>query len=471
VLVEHWNGKSWSIAAAPNPKGGFSAQLSGVSCASPTRCAAVGGYATTASGLVEKDLVEQWNGSSWSIVASPTLPAAFGFIGDLGDVAGLTGVSCPSPASCAAVGSSASAEHWNGTSWSIAPLVSHTSQSQLLGVSCPSVTACNAVGTSDDEALAERWNGTRWVLVATPGPVGAGDAALNSVSCPTTTTCFAVGSSTSASGSTTKVLIQQWNGAKWSMVSAPNPTGSNETQLSGVSCTSATDCAAVGFSSTATVQKSLAEHWNGTSWSIVPTPNASGAGDTSLGGVSCPSAASCMAVGTSVTVSASSVTAKTLIERWNGTSWTIVPSPSPTGSSSLDRLSGVSCPSSSDCTAVGYALTIGTTSIAIESLAEHWNGTAWTTTASPNVTSTETLLNGVSCPSVNNCTAVGDNATGTAVVEQWNGTSWAAVTTANPPGGTSAELSGVSCPNPASCYAVGSSSSSASVDTLAERGT
>ena len=83
VLVEHWNGKSWSIVSAPNPKGGFSAELSGVSCASPTHCAAVGDYATDANGLNAKQLVEQWNGSRWSIVASPALPAAFGPIGDL----------------------------------------------------------------------------------------------------------------------------------------------------------------------------------------------------------------------------------------------------------------------------------------------------------------------------------------------------------------------------------------------------
>ena len=423
-----------------------------------------------ATGLDVKQLVEQWNGSRWSIVASPALPAAFGPIGGLDEFAGLTGVSCPSPVSCAAVGNSASVEHWNGRSWSIAPLVSHTSQSQLVGVSCSSTTDCNAVGTSDDATLAERWNGTRWVVVSTSGPAGTSDASLSSVSCPITTECFAVGSATSTSGSTTKVLIERWNGTHWAIVAAPNPTGSNDTQLSGVSCASASDCAAVGFSSTSTSQKSLAEHWNGTSWSIVPAPNAGGAAETSLAGVSCSSAESCMAVGSSVTVSASSVTAKTLTEHWDGTGWTIVTSPSSSDASSLSRLGSVSCPGPADCTAVGYSLGIGSKSIAIKPLAEQWNGTAWTITASSNLTSTQTLLSGVSCPTANNCTAVGDSATGTALVEQWDGTSWVTVPTANPPGVTSAELAGVSCPSAASCDAVGSSSTSSSVNTLAERG-
>jgi hypothetical protein len=471
VLVEHWNGKSWSIVAAPNPKGGFSAELSGVSCASPTHCAAVGDYATDATENTDKQLVEQWNGSRWSIVASPALPPAFGPVVGLDEFAGLTGVSCPSAVSCAAVGNSASVARWNGAIWSIAPLVSHTSQSQLLGVSCPSATDCDAVGTSNDATLAERWNGTRWVVVATAGPAGASDAALSGVSCPTTTECFAVGFATSGSGSLTKVLIERWNGTHWTIVASPNPAGSNDTQLSGVSCASASDCAAVGFSSTSTSQKSLAEHWNGTSWSIVPTPNAGGAAETSLAGVSCSSAESCMAVGSSITVSASSLAATTLTEHWDGTGWMIVASPSSPDSSSLSRLGSVSCTGPSDCTAVGYSLGIGSKSIAIKPLAEQWNGTAWMTTASSSLTSSQTLLMGVSCPAADNCTAVGDSATGAVLVEQWNGTSWATVPTTNPPGVTSAELTGVSCPDAASCYAVGASSTSSSVDTLAERGT
>ena len=265
-------------------------------------------------------------------------------------------------------------------------------------------------------------------------------------------------------------MIERWNGTHWTIVAAPNPTGSNDTQLSGVSCASASDCATVGFSSTSTSQKSLAEHWNGTSWSIVPTPNVGGAAENSLAGVSCSSAESCMAVGSSVTASAAGVTAKTLTEHWDGTGWTIVASPSSPDSSSLSRLGSVSCTGPSDCTSVGYSLGIGSKSIAVNPLAEHWNGTAWTITASSNLTSTQTLLLGVSCPTADNCTAVGESATGTALVEQWNGTSWATVPTTDPPGVTSAELTGVSCPNAASCYAVGASSTSSSVNTLAERG-
>jgi hypothetical protein len=176
-----------------------------------------------------------------------------------------------------------------------------------------------------------------------------------------------------------------------------------------------------------------------------------------------------MAVGTSTTTSASNVVEHTLTEYWNGTTWTIVTSPNPTGLLSLSRLSGVSCPNPSDCTAVGSSITLSPTSLSLKTLTEHWNGMAWTITASPDPT-TEDLLVAVSCSNTSTCTAVGNNATGTTFVEQWNGTTWAAVTTTNPSGAASADLSGVSCPTITSCFAVGSTSTNESSNTLAERG-
>ena len=71
-----------------------------------------------------------------------------------------------------------------------------------------------------------------------------------------------------------KTLVERWNGTSWSIVTSPNPSGATFAVLSGVSCPSTTSCYAVGESA---LDKTLVEHWNGTSWSIVASPNPSGA--------------------------------------------------------------------------------------------------------------------------------------------------------------------------------------------------
>jgi hypothetical protein len=137
----------------------------------------------------------------------------------------------------------------------------------------------------------------------------------------------------------------------------------------------------------------------------------------------------------------------------------------------LPNLTGVSCATATDCTAVGFSSTFTATTISIKTLTEHWNGTNWSIVPSPNPSNTQTLLHGVSCASATNCNAVGDYqtaATTNTLIEHWNGTDWATVTTPNPAGAPGASLNGISCPT-ASCYAVGSSNTNASVNTLSER--
>src|SRR4029079_6298729 len=114
---------------------------------------------------------------------------------------------------------------------------------------------------------------------------------------------------------------------------------------------------------------------------------------------------------------------RTLIESWNGTSWTVATSPN-TGTS-VNLLNGVSCVAANSCTAVGYYYN-GTTN---RTLIESWNGTSWTVATSPNTgtTTTENILDGVSCVTANACKAVGHYGSGTTartLIESWNGTSW-----------------------------------------------
>jgi hypothetical protein len=140
----------------------------------------------------------------------------------------------------------------------------------------------------------------------------------------------------------------------WSVVPSPS-RGTGNNLLDGTSCVSATACMAVGYSSASGgVFRTLAESWDGTGWSVVPSPSV-GAGDNILLGVSCVSATVCTVVG--LTGSG------TLIESWNGSSWSVTPSPG-TG---IFGLYGVSCVSATACTAVGRGQSQGVSKTLIES--------------------------------------------------------------------------------------------------------
>jgi hypothetical protein len=129
-------------------------------------------------------------------------------------------------------------------------------------------------------------------------------------------------------------------------VNTPN-TSSSINDLSAVDCVTNSNCWAVGFSANDLgVNQTLAEHWNGIAWSIVPTP----LGESTLSGVTCITRSNCWAVG----AGASS------IEHWHHSTWSIVSTPN-------TPLSSVACASRSDCWAVGFA-TNGTVN---QTVAEH----------------------------------------------------------------------------------------------------
>src|SRR6266581_3329314 len=382
TLAERWDGTSWSIQASPNPAGALTSVLFGVSCPAATFCVAVGNYQNRAGR--HAILAEAWNGSSWSLQPTPNGPFG-GF---------LAGVSCPSPAACIAVGGDNNGlplvEAWNGTSWSIPPTPA-TGGAQLNSVSCASPSACTAVGSG---AFAERWDGTSWSIQPVPGIHD--NAALTGVSCTTASACTAVG----GSNNDRVTLAEVWNGTSWKIQPTPSTARADADVLFGVSCTSSSACTAVGeFARFGGRPVSLAQRWDGTSWSIQPTPNPLGSGNiVSLSGVSCTSGTACTAVGGFVN---SSGQGGTLAEAWDGTSWSIQPTPA-LPPRDLPGLGGVSCTSASACIAVGSAA---------DTLAEVWNGTAWsvdpTPPSPPSLAGIGGHLGGVWCTSAASCTAVG----------------------------------------------------------------
>jgi len=326
----------------------------------------------------------------------------------------------------------------------------------LNGVSCASATTCMAVGVSAEVsgpnvALAESRSGATWVTEPVPEPAGATSAVLNGVSCTSATACTAVGNYSDSSGNTW-TLAEAWNGATWVVQPTPNPSATTNAVLSGVSCSSSTTCTAVGHYSGSTMIATLAETWNGTKWVIHKSPNPAGASVIELLAVSCATGLVCSAVGFSLNSSDVDVV---LAEGWNGTKWVIQKTPAPSGTSSA-VLRGVSCISSTACTAVGDGL--GSSSFV--TLAEVWNGTKWVVhkTPDPSVTLIGSFLTSVSCASSAACTAVGyDNGPSATVTlaEAWNGTKWLIQPTPNPAGAQQSYMNGVSCSSVAACDAVG----------------
>jgi hypothetical protein len=244
--------------------------------------------------------------------------------------------------------------------------------------------------------------------------------------------------------------------AAWTVSPAADVAGTSWTNLHAVDCSSANSCMAVGFAVVYSggefgpgAYSTVAERWDGTSWQRVPTPDPpSPTTPVSLNGVSCPRPNVCFAVGSSGSGSSSAP----LIERWNGASWSIQPSPAVPGGS----LGAVSCSGLLACTAVGEPDASGT-------LAERWDGTGWHVQSLPDPPGSQpSFLTDVSCPLKRTCTAVGqtNGLTNLApLVERWFGrvNSWGLQAAPKPDGADIAQFSGVSCPDGRVCFAVGGS--------------
>ncbi|HVB21858.1 MAG TPA: hypothetical protein VNG51_07940 [Ktedonobacteraceae bacterium] len=256
ALTEHWNGTAWSIVPTASAKGDY---FYGVAAVATNDVWAVGGV--TVSGTF-KTLIENWNGTSWSIVPSPN----HGWFPILYSVAAV------SASDIWAVGLTHASdhvtfqpliEHWNGTAWSIVASSAPSGSVSLSGVTAVSSTDVWAMGVvmngAAGQPLIEHWDGTSWTIVANPTLNGA----LSGVAAVSATDIWAVGALYSQSA----ILIEHWNGTKWKVVQGPNASGG----LGAVSVVSKNNVWAVGNGLNGT----LIVHWNGTTWKTVSSPSVS----------------------------------------------------------------------------------------------------------------------------------------------------------------------------------------------------
>jgi len=272
-----------------------------------------------------------------------------------------------------------------------------------------------------------------WTVVPSVNPSAT---TLNAVSARTATDAWAVGENQGAGDDAgLQIFAERWNGTRWQQAPTPNIVRQDE-RLLGVSASGPNDAWAVGNTNSisAASHDTLAARWDGTAWTIVPTPAAASGGRlASLYGVADLGPANAWAVG-------QGKDARPLAEHWDGTAWSIVPVPVPavpSGTSFANAvLSKISAVSATDIWAVGTTTAIQGTSNVRFTLAMHYNGTAWSIVKTANTTE-PTGLNGVTAISATNAWAVGNGfnnvhdtsatAANKPVIEHWDGTAWSIV--------------------------------------------
>lgn len=312
---------------------------------------------------------------------------------------------------------------------------------ELTGVATLSVTNAWAVGDDDagsqTSTLVQHWDGSTWTQVASPSPGGPYGSELKGVSAVGPASVWAVGTY-QVESSAFKPLIEHWNGRQWNVVAPPSFGQSQDVELDAVSAVSSTDVWAVGVYDPPgpDTQASLAIHWDGTAWSIVSTPHPSGTSRYLLG-VSATSSASGWAVGASTGLLGDGLATdgiaplSTMALRWNGHTWSR--SSTPNAGSESNQLNAVSTVQTGSTWAVGSYANNATTSFG---LVEHFVGGVWHRVTVPGL-GAGTTLDGVSGSVADDVWIVGRTggfSNPVALMAHWDGTSWHVYTGPGPAG-------------------------------------
>jgi hypothetical protein len=269
----HFDGTKWTAFPASFIDG-VENFLTGVVDVSPALAWAVGNVV----GDNPAQVIEQWDGKQWSVFPGPNFPP--------NSQALLFGMASTSANDIWAVGSFADAagagfnlfEHWDGTAWTATTIEAPPTGEALLGVSADATNDAWAVGFkgANGQTFAMHWNGSDWADVATPN-VTKGTNRLEAVLALSPNNAWAVGFFTPANADREprRTLILHWDGKTWKVVPSPN-VGTNSNPLSGLTANSANDIYAFGshFASDGSGQfRTLVLHWDGKSWEVVPSPS------------------------------------------------------------------------------------------------------------------------------------------------------------------------------------------------------
>lgn len=279
---------------------------------------------------------------------------------------------------------------------------------------------------------------------------------LNGVAAVSPTDAWGVGAAvveTKSGGSHLVSLIEHFDGTQWSLVSSPQFASGSE--LNAIHALSATDIFAVGDVHSDSQQPTpLLEHFDGNSWSVVSLPQLGRTG--TLRGIAALSDSDIWVVGDSGTI----VPTKTVAMHFDGQAWTIVPVPVPLSGNIHDlRLGeGLTGIAPNDVWAVGNFA--ASSSVGERTLTEHWDGHSWKIVPSPNMghAGSSNVLRGVSVVSSSSVWACGQTEDNSVpiianLIEHWDGTRWT-VSPVSPGQGFAALISMFAFPD-GSVYAAG----------------
>jgi hypothetical protein len=301
--------------------------------------------------------------------------------------------------------------------WSIVPSPRKPgAASHLYSVSALSATQAWAVGDrieGEGSPLVYRLTGTRWRVVKTPTVL---DAYLKDVAALSNADVWAVGYQ---EGDCYRVftVVEHWNGSAWTKVTSPNPSndpcfGAN--YLTGIAAVASNDVWSVGYQETNPGYGELIIHWDGNKWTAFPTHFG---GYRWLVDVAALSGTDVWAVGYTFLATGY----QGLIMHWDGSRWSDVTVPQLDEDYSLYALTVISA---SDIWAVGdlgYGAAPVTT---------HWNGVSWTVVDNPELGTTGASLKAVAALASDDVWAAGyayADGEFQNLLEHWNGSGWSKV--------------------------------------------
>lgn len=357
--------------------------------------------------------------------------------------------------------------------WNFVPNpASPSGGSALYAVDALSSADVWAAGSSANasETFTLHWDGTAWSIMPSPNPgtfrpqnfiTGLAAIAHDDV--------WGVGSYNADGGGgtglpTVQTLALHWSGSKWNVVPSPAILGGSS--FSAVSALAANDVWAVGQQnySPNPAMKPLAAHWNGSAWAVTDAPFV-GNRFNQLLGVSARAPGDVWAVGTWRNTSS---TFHVLIQHWNGSAWSAVPAADPGNN---DELLAVAALSANNVWAVGDRH--DPASDTQQPLIMHWNGSAWSTTPLTGFHGDFARLNAIRAVSSTDIWAAGAFATVSGdptspLLMHWDGTSWTRVT-AGTSGGSSEYFDALAISGDCAAWAVGSYLSNGAMAPFTER--
>ncbi|HEV8065601.1 MAG TPA: hypothetical protein VGP46_12240 [Acidimicrobiales bacterium] len=485
MVLSEQGGKWSGGVAATLPSGASPFQdvtLPSISCRSSGDCTAVGSYSDSAGNRQGLLLTE--TSGKWASGVKASLPGGAGSAPSVF----MTSASCSAAGTCGAAGSyidssgarqalflAESKGKWGAAVKGGLPKTAGTQpDASSTAVSCLAAGSCTASGVyldtaGDEQGVVFTEKAGTWAPgVEAAKPAGGTSAYLTALSCTSAGNCVTGGGYVDGAGNSQVLTVIESSGKVGAGTEVTSPAGYPwRMMISAVSCGTTQSCVGVGeidngvaFSSN-TPRAAIVDDSSG-KWTMLSPDLPGGANDADLSAVSCPSAGNCSAIGMSD--SGLGVISAVLVDETAG-KWTAgIKASLPAGGDS-PLLDGISCASAGNCVAVGQYYEpepVAGHGLIVTETAGKW-ATGTTAALSAGIAASGVNITAVACPTVGNCSAVGEYTTSSdaqlGLLLSETGGKWAPAVEASTPGSSSptpeVTMSALSCPSAGNCSAVG----------------